>query len=50
MFEEISKDFIAGKKLITGFKVSKDRMILFLEANAAQESLSCYTTALFPMF
>lgn len=37
MFEEISKDFIAGKKLITGFKVSKDRVILFLDANAAQE-------------
>lgn len=35
MFQEISKDFIAEKKLITGFKVSKDRMTLFLDANAA---------------
>lgn len=35
MFQEISKDFIAGKKLTTGFKVSKDRMTLFLDANAA---------------
>lgn len=37
MFEEISKDFIAVKKLISDFKVSKDRMTLFLDANEAQE-------------
>lgn len=34
MFQEICKDFIAGKKLIIGFKVSKDRMTLSLDANA----------------
>ena len=32
-----SRTFIAGEKSMPGFKVSKDRLILFLETNAAED-------------